>query len=146
VRLKGQPRAPSDLGKFDTVAYPDDGGHFKWMFKNRAGDDLAIQLHPRISSRSAWMTVDAVLSGIAIGMAPAFLWHNTRRVDTLVELLPEWRPAKWIVQAVYPSRQGLRPTARKLLRLMTELIPQLVKPSLQGIRPMSPSAERAHPR
>ena len=38
----------------------------------------------------------------------------------LVDLLPDWRPKKWIVHAVFPSRRGLLPSVRMLLDFLAE--------------------------
>lgn len=57
----------------------------------------------------------------------------------LIDLLPDWRPTKWIVHAVFPSRRGLLPSGSynsALLRAaqgMTLEGVELVEGSIRGI-------------
>ena len=139
VRLKGRPRSPRELANFDTVACADDCGHYQWVF-TKSGKTHTVRLQPRILSRSASVVLDTVMSGAVIGMVPRFLGLSAQRANTVVELLPEWRPAKWVFQAVYASRQGLQPAARLFLKYLAERLPHVAGPHLQGIVPIAPAS------
>jgi DNA-binding transcriptional LysR family regulator len=140
VSQKGLPRTPADLAGFDTIAFPDERCRYQWSFDNDAGDICAVPLRPRLVSPSTWVILEAVLSGAGVGLLPAYFWRSALHANRLVELLPDWRPAKWTFQAVYASRHGLRPPARNFLEYLLERLPHVLDSSLEGISPVLPLA------
>jgi DNA-binding transcriptional LysR family regulator len=140
VGLKGLPKSPTDLAGFDTISFPDERGRYQWSFSNDANDVCAVPLRPRLVSPSTWVVLEAVQSGAGVGLLPAYFWRSALQANTLVELLPEWRPAKWAFQAVYASRHGLRPPARNFLEYLLERLPRVIDSSFEGINPILPLA------
>lgn len=140
VAQKGLPRTPADLAGFETISYPDERGRYQWYFSNDSDDNCAVALRPRLVSPSTWVILEAVRSGAGIGLLPAYFWRTALSEKMLVQLLPEWRPAKWNFQAVYASRQGLRPPARNFLEYLLERLPRVIDSSLEGINPVLPLA------
>lgn len=117
------PSEPEQLVGFDTFGPAMERTRYQWSLMHENGETRTIALRPRLVSHSAWVLLEALLSGDGIGMLPSFLRHSPHRAHALVDVLPEWRPAKWSYQVVYASRNGLSAASRAFLEYLIERMP-----------------------
>jgi DNA-binding transcriptional LysR family regulator len=132
VRRSGLPAHPAELGDFPMAVYPDEHGHHRWLMRSADGQTYAARLNPRVVSSSAALNLKLAADAMTISAVARFAATPALRSGALVEVLPEWRPANWTLQAAYPSRQGLLPAARTFLQYMSQRLPTFLE-TLEGV-------------
>ena len=64
----------------------------------------------------------AALGGAGIVSQPDFLVGEDIARGTLVELMPDWRAARYGVHAVYPSRRHVPPKVRRMIDWLADTL------------------------
>jgi DNA-binding transcriptional LysR family regulator len=83
------------------------------------------------------MLHEGALQGLGVALLPTVAVANDLAAGRLIDILPDWRPKKWIVHAVFPSRRGLLPSVRLLLDFLAE---GCAARQIHGETPSSPRA------
>ena len=65
---------------------------------------------PRLVTDDLHMLHEGALRGGGVVLLPTVAVAGDLEAGRLIDLLPDWRPTKWIVHAVFPSRRGLLPS------------------------------------
>ncbi len=115
LERQGTPRTPEELRQHNCILYTRLATGANWPFTGREGP-ISVPVQGRIRVNSTEGVRAAILSGLGIGMVPA--WHFVdREIETgrLTILLPDYEPAPHPIHAVYPTRRFVAPKLRAML-------------------------------
>lgn len=79
----GAPASPSDLPRYDLVGL----GHETWRFLD-GRREIIVRPHGRFTADSGEALLAAVITGLGIGMLPAFLAASSLKTGKVVQILP----------------------------------------------------------
>jgi len=100
LQARGAPGSLDELAQHDCVGGIDEDWHF--MLDGRPHE---YRPQGRFRCNSGYAVVEAALRGIGVCQLPDFYVEAHLRDGTLLELLPQHRPAEETVWAVYPHRR-----------------------------------------
>ncbi|MEZ4224764.1 MAG: LysR family transcriptional regulator [Polyangiaceae bacterium] len=123
LKKHGSPREPEDLAHFDCAVFGAGSAGATWTL-HQGGRKVAVDVDARLVVNDFDFLDEAVLSGLAIAMVPAFRCVQYLREKRLVRVLSEWCSPEIPLQAVYPSTRHLSPKVKVFLdHLSEQLIP-----------------------
>src|SRR5262249_37563027 len=125
LSLRGHPRKPDDLARFDTLDIARPGGDHIWRLTGPDGVINSIAHRPRLVT-DEWVTLrQAAIDGVGLVLMPKYLVADDLARGDLEVVLPRWTSLSGVVHVVYPSRRGLLPAVRKLIDvLVAEFVEQ----------------------
>lgn len=106
LQRRAPPRALEDLGDHDCICYRRGGNGHSWLFSNGA-EDVAVRIAPRLVADNAVAVHRAALAGAGITILTHILAVPDIEGGRLVNLMPEFPPARLPINLVYPSRRNL---------------------------------------
>lgn len=115
VRLHGEPRGPADLSRFPSMALGQPQNQHRWNLHGPDGAHAEVFHHPRLITRGMFTLRDAAIAGVGVVQLPTMITREHFARGELVPVIPDWRPRREIVHAVFPSRRGLVPAVRALI-------------------------------
>lgn len=110
-----RPAVPADLAALPSLAWGPAQGADEWLLTGPEGATASVRHRPRFVTEDMVALHHAALAGVGVAQLPTIVAGRDMADGTLVEVLPEWRPATGIIHAVFPSRRGLLPSVRALL-------------------------------
>jgi DNA-binding transcriptional LysR family regulator len=119
VKKFGKPRRPSDLPRFDIIAFTGLAIAPEWGFFE-SGMETRIRVAPRYSTNSGDAAIAYALAGGGILSAFCYQVRDALRRRRLLEILPEFAPAPVPIQAVYPSSRLLSAKVRSFIEFVAE--------------------------
>jgi DNA-binding transcriptional LysR family regulator len=79
-----------------------------------------VRVSGNLVTSSAQVLRTVLLSGGGLVLAAPFIAEEELRADTLVSLLPEYRPVEFAIHAMYPHRRYLAATVRTFIDMSVE--------------------------
>jgi DNA-binding transcriptional LysR family regulator len=117
------PRRPADLSAHDCICYSRAGHGRDWSFSDGA-NDVSLPITPRLVANSAVAVHRAALAGLGLAVLSHILVEADLAEGRLVQLMPEFPPARLPIHVVYPSRRNLPLRVRTVLDFLTEFVRQ----------------------
>jgi DNA-binding transcriptional LysR family regulator len=114
------PAGPADLAGWPSLDFGPAHRDHVWALNHKDGMTASVRHAPRLVTDDLYMLHEAARNGLGVGLLPTITVADDLETGRLVDLLPDWRPRKWIVHAVFPSRRGLLPSVRMLLDFLVE--------------------------
>lgn len=107
----GIPRIPSDLSKHQVILGPSSTRSSGWIFKKN-GKTLSMRVDGQVMVTVNEGTTTAAVAGM--GIISTGFWGCKAELESgaLVELLPDWDLGRIDVNAVLPSKQSAKRSAR----------------------------------
>ncbi len=115
LQWHGTPQGPADLSQFPSMALGEPQNEHLWNLYGPDGAHAAVYHHPRLITRGMLALRDAAIAGVGVVQLPSMMIHEQFGRGELVPVIPDWRPRREIVHAVFPSRRGLLPSVRTLI-------------------------------
>ena len=131
------PSGPADLADWPSLDFGPAHRDHVWALHHRDGMTASVRHAPRLVTDDLHMLHEGALQGLGVALLPTVAVANDLAAGRLIDILPDWRPKKWIVHAVFPSRRGLLPSVRLLLDFLAEGCAEL---QILGVTPSSPRA------
>lgn len=105
----GTPVSPADLAHHECIAFVFQGAAQEWRFE---GPDGAVSVRPlgRVRANDAENIREAVLSGLGVAHAPAWLFDREIVSGEVKVLLEGWRPPTEPINAIHPATR--RPSTK----------------------------------
>ncbi len=100
------PEALEDLKQHDCICYRRGGNGHSWVFSD-GDDEVAVRIAPRLVADNAVAVHRAALAGAGITILTHILAVADIEDGRLVNLMPEFPPARLPINLVYPSRRNL---------------------------------------
>lgn len=119
VKKFGKPRRPSDLPRFDIIAFTGLATAPEWGF-SESGIETRVRVAPRYSTNSGDAAIAYALAGGGILSAFCYQVQAALRRRKLVEVLAEFAPPPVPIQAVYPSSRLLSAKVRGFIEFVAE--------------------------
>ncbi|MEA2780063.1 MAG: hypothetical protein QOK29_1607 [Rhodospirillaceae bacterium] len=118
LRLRGHPREPADLARFDSLDIFRPGGDHTWRLIGPDGVINSVVHRPRLVTDEMMTLRQAAIDGVGIVLLPKYLVDDDIARGDLEVVLPQWTSLSGVVHAVFPSRRGLLPAVRKLIDVL----------------------------
>ena len=90
LQRRGVPRRITDLSRHDCVVFPVTAPRNTWTFE-RERRKVVVPLTPVLETDDMEVIHAAVLSGLGVGLVPAYIAGESLRAGRLVPLFPQWR-------------------------------------------------------
>lgn len=132
LERQGHPITPADLDSLDTVDMAAIDGRSLWRLQGPDGKTHEWTHHPRCTIDDLLTLKHTVIGGVGVSALPDFLCQDDIQTGRLVTVLPGWSLAPGRVHAVFASRRGLAPVARRFLDFLGE---HLQTPPSQSMTP-----------
>lgn len=115
IARMGRPTGPADLANWPSLDFGPAHRDHVWALHHTEGMTASVRHMPRLVTDDLHMLHEGAVHGLGVALLPTVAVARDLDAGKLVDLLPDWRPKKWIVHAVFPSRRGLLPSVRMLL-------------------------------
>ncbi len=115
IARMGRPTGPADLANWPSLDFGPAHRDHVWALHHTQGMTASVRHTPRLVTDDLHMLHEGAVHGLGVALLPTVAVARDLDAGKLVDLLPDWRPKKWIVHAVFPSRRGLLPSVRMLL-------------------------------
>lgn len=106
LEKRGTPRTLEDLSGHDCICYKRGTDGCSWSFSNGA-DEVMVRTSPRFVVNNAVAVHRAAMSGAGIAVLSHILAVPDIEAGRLVNLLPDFPPARLPINLAYPSRRNL---------------------------------------
>ncbi len=116
----GAPAGPADLADWPSLDFGPPHREHVWALHHRDGMSASVRHQPRLVTDDLHMLHQGALQGLGVVLLPTVAVIQDLETGALVDLFPDWRPRRWIVHAVFPSRRGLLPSIRLLLDFLAQ--------------------------
>ena len=120
VALHGAPIGPADLGGWPSLDFGPAHRDHAWALHHEDGMTAEVRHHPRLITDDVHMLHEGALQGLGVVLLPSVVVIGDINAGRLIDLLPQWRPRRWVLHAVFPSRRGLLPSIRMLIDFIAE--------------------------
>jgi len=117
---QGAVTGPADLTSWPSLDFGPPHRDHAWALHHIDGAAATVRHHPRLVTDDVQLLHDAALSGLGVALLPTVVVAEDIQAGRLLDLLPQWRPKRWIVHAIFPSRRGLLPSVRMLVDFIAE--------------------------
>lgn len=118
---RGMPTHPSELTRYDVLAYSLMSMGETWEFTGPEGN-VRVKVNPRLRTNNGDTCRAAALQHRGIILQPTFLVGDDLASGALVELMPEYRSIEIGIYAVYPTRKHVPPKVRLLIEFLAKAL------------------------
>ncbi|AYG60637.1 LysR family transcriptional regulator [Rhizobium jaguaris] len=112
--------APADLASHNCLRYSYYPYGDDWRFFTEAEEQVSVRVGGNIVTTSAETLRYMAQNGQGIFLAPSFLIMDDLVSGALVRLLPDYKPAEFSINAIYPNRTYLPTKTRIFIDLVAE--------------------------
>ncbi|HET9693364.1 MAG TPA: LysR family transcriptional regulator, partial [Steroidobacteraceae bacterium] len=97
---------PADLVRHECLSYTNAGVPNTWRFSgaNGDGEEVTVRIAPRHRANNGQLLASLATQGLGVVYTPDFIVAKEIRAGRLRPLLPDYRPPRSPIAAVYPSR------------------------------------------
>ena len=121
LERRGMPKTPDDIGGHECVCYSRAGDGRSWSFSD-GSDEISVRIAPRLIANNAVAVHRAVLTGSGLAVLSHILVCPDIEAGRLVNVMPEFPPARLPINVVYPSRRNMPLRVRATLDFLVEAI------------------------
>jgi DNA-binding transcriptional LysR family regulator len=116
-----------------------------WWFSSAEGN-VSVPVRGRFRANNAEAVHRATLDGRGITLLSHLLVADDIRSGRLRSLMPAFRPLRFPLTVVYPSRRNLPPRVRTVIEFLTELLHADPEMTGDGEVPIESNASAREPR
>ena len=114
------PQTPDDLAQHECLTYTQIQVPNTWRFETSEGVQQSVRFAPRHRANNGRMLVAWAVAGVGIVNEPDFIVAPEVEAGRLVRLLPDFKPLRSPISAVYPSRRHLSAKVRAFVDFLAE--------------------------
>lgn len=114
----GRPEQPATLARHRLIARVDEISH--WGFRDADGTRTAIEVRADLVIPEPAVMMTLAMAGAGIARLPDFIAREEIKSGKLIRVLPELRPDRVDVHALYTSRRALPFKARVFIQALLE--------------------------
>ncbi len=119
LERNGAPAHPSDLGRHSCVIFLQSANPLEWNFQGADGA-IAVRVAGRFRTDSSEAIREAVLGGIGLALAPAWMFGAELVSGRVATVLQDFQVEQVPIHAVYPSRRNVAPRTRAVIDFLTD--------------------------
>ncbi|MDL2407178.1 LysR family transcriptional regulator [Rhizobium calliandrae] len=120
IRTHPAVTTPADLASHNCLRYSYYPYGDDWRFFNEAGEQVSVKVGGNIVTTSADTLRYLAQNGQGIFLAPSFVIMDDVVSGALARLLPDYKPAEFSINAIYPNRTYLPTKTRIFIDLVAE--------------------------
>lgn len=120
LRARGVPRSVDDLADHDLLHYAHLASGAVWRLRGPGGEEKSVRPQGRLTVNNGDALLLAAEQGLGVSLSPAFICAPALRAGTVVEVLPQARPAPVGVWAVYPAGRFPQPKLRVFVDFLAD--------------------------
>ncbi|MGX9935449.1 LysR family transcriptional regulator [Advenella kashmirensis] len=120
MERSGVPAAPADLADWPSLGLGQPQQQFSWTLFGPDAAQAVIHHFPRLITTDMVSLRTAALAGVGIVQLPTLMVCDQLAQGTLIRPLPDWRPRREIIHAVFSSRRGQMPAVRALIDYLVQ--------------------------
>ncbi len=121
----GMPAAPADLENWPSLGLGQPQQQFAWTLFGPESAQAIVHHTPRLITTDMITLRIAAMAGVGIVQLPTLMVCDQLADGTLVRPLPDWRPRREIIHAVFSSRRGQIPSVRALIDYLVKRFDEL---------------------
>ncbi|WKU19235.1 LysR family transcriptional regulator [Advenella alkanexedens] len=123
IQNHGMPSHPSDLKKHNCLTYLRSGSRPTWHFERRkgAGERVSVPVNGSFSANNSETLRELLLAHQGIAAIPDFSVAAELRKETLVQVLPQWKPVSVFGESIYALRP-YSPHVPNIIRLFVSYL------------------------
>lgn len=121
VERRSMPETPDDVGGHDCICYSRAGDLRSWTFSN-GSDETSVRIAPRLIANNAVAVHRAVLAGGGLAVLSHILACPDIEAGRLINVMPDFPPARLPINVVYPSRKNLPLRVRTVLDFLVQTV------------------------
>lgn len=114
LERRGSPQTPEDLDRHDCLCYSRGGESRSWVF-SMGENKVAVRIAPRLVVDNAVAVQRAALAGAGIAILSHILAVPDIGANRLVNLMPNFPPARLPINLVYSSRRNMPLRVRTII-------------------------------
>lgn len=118
---RSAPKTPDEIGGHECICYSRAGDGRSWTFSD-GSDDIFVRIAPRLVANNAVAVHRAVLAGSGLAILSHILACPDIEAGRLVNLMPDFPPARLPISVVYPSRRNMPLRVRTVLDFLVEAV------------------------
>lgn len=115
----GEPTHPSDLARHSCIVFLQNASPNEWRFDGLGGP-VIVPVAGRFRTDSSEAMREAVVAGIGLALAPAWVFGNDLVTGRLQTVLDSFQAEQVPIHAVYPSRRNLAPRTRAVIDFLLD--------------------------
>jgi DNA-binding transcriptional LysR family regulator len=113
-----EPVKPADLSGLPSLDLKQYNNTHVWTLNGSDEAQVRISHKPLLVTDDMSQLLYAAIEGVGIVQLPKMVAEEAIREGKIVNLLPEWLPTPGVVQALFPTRRGLRPSVRTVIEFL----------------------------
>lgn len=117
LKKRGPPQTLEDLSRHDCICYSRGGDGRSWLFSNGA-DEVAVRIAPRLVVNNAVAVHRAALAGSGVAILSHILATPDIGAGRLINLVPDFPPARLPINLVYSSRRNMPLRVRTIIEYL----------------------------
>ena len=110
---------PADLTRHSCIVFTQNAALGDWTFRGPGGP-TTVRVSGRFRTSSGEAVREAVLGGIGLALAPAWMFADELRNGQVHALLQGFHAEQVPIHAVYPSRRNLAPRTRAVIEFLAD--------------------------
>lgn len=118
---RSRPKTPDEIGGHECICYSRAGDGRSWTFSD-GSDDIFVRIAPRLVANNAVAVHRAVLAGSGLAILSHILACPDIEAGKLVNVMPDFPPARLPISVVYPSRRNMPLRVRTVLDFLVEAV------------------------
>lgn len=115
------PKTPDEISGHECICYSRAGDGRSWTFSD-GSDDIFVRIAPRLVANNAVAVHRAVLAGSGLAILSHILASPDIEAGRLVNVMPDFPPARLPISVVYPSRRNMPLRVRTVLDFLVQAI------------------------
>lgn len=123
----GMPQSPAEMAPWPGLSRAEGKHIHRWELSGPDGAKAEVHFTPRLVTTDMLALRDAAVAGVGAVQLPLLVVCEQLAAGELVEILPQWRPRREVIHAVFPSRRGLLPSVRALVDFLSEEYQRIVE-------------------
>ncbi|MCK3777070.1 LysR family transcriptional regulator [Ensifer sesbaniae] len=118
---RSAPKTPDEIGGHECICYSRAGDGRSWTFSD-GSDDIFVRIAPRLVANNAVAVHRAVLAGGGLAVLSHILACPDIEAGRLVNVMPDFPPARLPISVVYPSRRNMPLRVRTVLDFLVQVV------------------------
>lgn len=121
LEQRSAPKRPDDISHHECICYSRAGDGRAWTFSD-GSDEVFVRIAPRLVANNAVAVHRAVLAGGGLAILSHLLACPDIEAGRLVNVMPEFPPARLPISVVYPSRRNVPLRVRTVLDFLVQAV------------------------
>ncbi len=116
---RGRPQTPEDLAAHDFIGFTGRGNDRNWQLTHQ-GKEHTVAIHSRVKINNSDAIREAVIAGLGLAFAPAWLFADYRTGGDIEMLMSAYKSKSLDMYAVYPARRYVPPKVRAAIDFLEQ--------------------------